>query len=151
MLATTLHIKWVTRLFVLTYLLLSISTANASFWCHGAKNSSHLESNPIGKCWNLCYLENDSPQQRVESTQTEVFLSVPGDDCFDSPVCSPVLTSSNRPNTLSRVVAANFDSANLPFISDPTSGVTRFSNLGLPSQLPTPQTLRALRTVVLLY
>ncbi len=151
MLATTLHTKWLTRLFVLTYLLLSISPANASFWCHGAQSASHLDTNPIGQCWTPCDQEDDAPQQRGEATQAEVFLSAAGDDCFDSPVCSPALTSSNRPNMPSRVVAAHFDATNLPFLSDLSSGVTRFSSLNLPAQLPTPQTLRFLRTVVLLH
>ena len=150
MLTSSLHAKWITRFFLLVYLLLALSTANASFWCQDEKSSFHLESNPIGKCWTNDHLNTDATQQTVP-TQSTVFSSEPGEDCIDSPVYSSALTSSHRTNSLNRVHATAFDTINIPHIPALSLKVTRYANLSRPARLPAPQTLKALRTVVLLH
>lgn len=145
---STLHTTWVTRFFVLIYLLISVSTANASFWCQDSGGSSHLETNPVGECWDAP--EKNEIQCCEVATGSGVFLSVPGDDCFDSPVHSSVVTSANRTSPLSKITATDLAPINLQHISAKSSGATRFSDLPLASDLPLPQILTALRTVILL-
>ena len=147
----SLHTKWITRLFVLIYLLLSLSTANASFWCHDEERSSHLESNPIGKCWTNCPPDTDATQLTSATTQSAVFSSEQGDDCLDSPVYTSALTSSHRTNAPTRILATDYDTINLPHIPNLSIEVTHFANLNLPAHLSVPQTIKALRTVVLLH
>jgi hypothetical protein len=128
MLASTLHTKWVTRLFVLIYLLLSFSTANAFYWCKEEASSSHLETNPIGQCWTDCSSNATAFQQNLETTQTEAFSPVPGAGCLDSPVSASLLTSSNRMSPLNRLFATPFYSVN--FLHNPALGLgeKRFVN-----------------------
>ena len=151
MLTSTLHTTWITRFFVLIYLLISVSTANASFWCHDSDSTSHLESNPVGECWAVSPLEEDEFLCCEAITKTGVFLSVQGESCFDYPVYSSVLTPSNRTSPLSKIATTDIALINLSFIPSKDSGVARFANLILASQLPRPQSLTALRTVILLH
>ena len=151
MLTNSLHTKWIMRFFVLIYLLLSFSTANASFWCLDEESSSHLESSPIGKCWTNCPPDTDANQQAIVTTQAAVFSSEQGEDCLDSPVHTSALTSSQRTSTPSKVLATDFDTDDLTHIPNLNVEGTRFTNLSLPTHLPTPQTLKAQRTVVLLH
>lgn len=144
-----LQARWITRFFMLIYLLLSISTANASFWCHGAQNASHLESNPIGKCWTVCAPEN-AVLQGLESAPADVAWSMPQDgSCLDSPVYSSVLTSSHRTNPLGRILVADIDAVDPASLPDSDVLTSRFAGLSRPPLLPVPQALTALRTVVL--
>ena len=151
MLTNTLHTTWITRFFVLIYLLISVSNANASFWCQESGSSSHLESNPAGECWTVSPLEDDERLCCEETTKPGVFLSVQEDDCFDSPVYSSVLTPSNRMSPLSKIATTDIALTTLPFIHSNDSGIAHFANLTLASQLPHHQALTALRTVVLLH
>ncbi|MDX2496164.1 MAG: hypothetical protein QNK27_14480, partial [Desulfuromusa sp.] len=131
MLTSTLHTTWVTRFFVLVYLLISVSTANASFWCQKSDGSSHLESNPVGECWTVSPLVEDELLCCGESSQPGVFLSVQGDDCFDSPVYSSVITPSNRNSPRSKIATTDIDLFNLPFVPTNSVGIARFANLTL--------------------
>lgn len=149
MLANTLHTTWGMRFFVLIYLLISVSTSHASFWCHDSESSSHLESNPIGECWAVTPLEEDELLCCEVMTIPGVFLSVQGGDCFDSPVYSSTLTPSNRTSPLSKIATTDIVLIIRPFISFKDSGGARFSPLNLVSQLPHPQALSDLRTVIL--
>ncbi len=151
MLTSSLHTKWIMRFFLMIYLLLSFSTANASFWCLDEESSSHLESSPIGKCWTNCPPDTDANLQAIVTTQAAVFSSEQGEDCLDSPVHSSALTSSQRTSTPNKVFTNDFDKDDLPHIPNLSVEGTRFANLSLPTHLPTPQTLKALRTVVLLH
>ncbi|SHJ91595.1 hypothetical protein SAMN02745165_03531 [Malonomonas rubra DSM 5091] len=144
---STLHTRWITRLFVLIYLLLSFSTANAAFWCLDEQNPPHLETSPIGKCWTDCDPENPT----LQSNKTELFWATAEEDCLDSPVYSSALTSTARTNFANRVALPDIDSLNPPLIANPDLEVSRFVNLNLPSRLPTSQAISALRTVVLLH
>ena len=151
MLTSSLHTRWITRFFVLIYLLLSFSTANASFWCLEEESSSHLETSPIGKCWTNCPPNTDATQQTSVTTQTAVFSSEQEQDCLDSPVYTSALTSSQRTSTPNKVLATDFDTFYSPHIPNPGIEVSRFTSLNLPTYLPIPQTIKALRTVVLLH
>ncbi len=151
MLTRTLHTKGVTQFFVLIYLLLSFSTANASFWCQGMESSFRLESNPVGKCWTACPPVDDELQYSEETTRTGVFLSVAEDVCFDFPVCSSVLPPQNRNSPASKFSATDIDPINLLFIPSHSLGAARFANPTLTFPLLPPQALTALRTVVLLH
>jgi len=147
MLISTLHTRLVTRLFVLIYLLLSFSTANAAFWCLDEQSSPHLETNPIGKCWIDC----DPEDPALQSNKAEVNWTTSENDCLDSPAYSSALTSTFRTNSPNRIAALDIDSINHPLITNQASEASLFVNLNLPTQLPTTQTLAALRTVVLLH
>lgn len=151
MLTSSLHTKWIMRFFVLIYLLLSFGTANASFWCQADESSSHLESSPIGKCWTNCPPNTDTTQQTTVTSQTAIFSSGQEGECLDSPVYTSALTSSQRTSTPNKVSATDFDTDDLHHIPNPSVEVTRFANLSLPTHLPAPQTIKALRTVVLLH
>lgn len=151
MLTNSLHTKWIMRFFVLIYLLLNFSTANASFWCQGEESSSHLESNAIGKCWTNCPPESGANQQSMVTTQTAVFSSEQGEDCLDSPVHSSALTSLHRTSTPNKILATDFDTINPPHTPNSGIEVRRFANLSLPAHLPASQAIKALRTVVLLH
>ncbi len=151
MLTNALHTKWIMRFFVMIYLLLSFSSANASFWCLDEESSSHLESNPIGKCWTDCPPNTDTTQQTAVTTQAAVFSSGQEGDCLDSPLHSLALTSSQRTNMPSKVLGPDFDTDTLFHIPSLSVEVTRFANLSLPTHLPATQAIKALRTVVLLH
>jgi len=151
MLTSTLHTTWITRFFVLIYLLISVSTTNASFWCQESESTSHLESNPVGECWAVSPLEKDELLCCEEIPEPGVFLSVQGEDCFDYPAYPSVLSSSNRTSPLSKIATIDIALITLPFTPSTDSGVARFANLTLASHLPHLQALTALRTVVLLH
>ena len=151
MLKSSLHVKLITRFFVLIYLLLSFSTAHASFWCLDEESSPHLESSPIGKCWTNCPGNTDAGRQSIVTTQAAVFLSEQVDDCLDSPAYTSAVTSSHRTNTPNRIFATDFDTVTLSSISAPGLEVTRFANLSRPADLPIPQKIKVLRTVILLH
>ena len=149
MLTSILQTTWITRFFVLIYLLISVSTTNASFWCQEPESTSHLESNPVGECWAVSPLEEDELLCCEEITEPGVFLSAQGESCFDYPVYSSVLTPSNRTSPLSKIATTDIALITLSFIPSTDSGVARFANLTLASQLPRPHSLTALRTVIL--
>ncbi len=153
MLISTLQTTWITRFFVLIYLLISVSPVNASFWCQKAESTSHLELNPAGECWAIAPLEEDGDGARCceEVPNPGVSLSVQGQSCFDYPVYSSVLTSSNRTTPLSKIATTDITLTVLPFISSRDSGDARFANQTLASQLPRSQSLTAIRTVILLH
>lgn len=150
MLTRTLHTKWFTRFFLLIYLLLSFSTANASFWCQGAENTSRLEFNSFGQCFNNCQPVDDESQHGEKATTTGVFWSALVWDCFDSPVYSSIITPSNRTSPLSKIAAPDIASVNSSFIPAQIIVAARYANLTFATQLPTPHALTTLRTVVLL-
>lgn len=147
MLINTLHTRWVTRLFVLIYLLLSFSTANAAFWCLDEQSSPHLETSPIGKCWTDC----DPEDPALQSSKAELLWKSSENDCLDSPAYSSALTSMSRTISPNRIAALDTDSINPPDIFNQSLEASLFASLTLPAQLPTTQTLAALRTVVLLH
>lgn len=151
MLTSTLHTRWVTRFFVLIYLLISVSTAHSSFWCHASECSSHLESNPIGECWVFPSLGEDELQCCEEITESGAFLSAQGEDCFDSPVYSSVITSANRTSPLSKITATDLDPLNPHHIPAKSSGTALIADLPITSKLPLTQILTALRSVILLH
>ncbi len=151
MLTSTIHTRWIARLFVLIYLLISVSTANACFWCQGTENTSHLELNPVGSCWALPALEDDELSCCKEITKQGVSLSVPEEACFDYPVYSSVLIPSNRTSPLSKITALDITLTPLPSTPCKPSGIARFANLTHASQLPHHQALTAMRTVILLH
>lgn len=153
MLTRTLHTTWITRFFVLIYLLISVTPVNASFWCQKAESTSHLELNPAGECWVVAPLEEDGDGDQCceEVPKPGVSLSVQGKSCFDYPAYSSVLTPSNRTTPLSKIVTTDITLTALHFISFKDSGAVRSANLTLASQLPRAQFLTAIRTVILLH
>lgn len=151
MLTNSLHTKWIMRFFVMIYLLFSFSTANASFWCLDEENSAHLESTPIGKCWTNCPPNSDTTRQTTVTTQIAISTSGQGGECLDSLVYPSALTSSHRTSTLNKVLATDFSTDDLPHIPNLNAAVTSFANLSISTYLPAPQTIKTLRTVVLLH
>lgn len=147
MLISTLHTRWITRLFVVVYLLLSFSTANAAFWCLKEQSSPHLELSPIGKCVNDC----DPDDPTLQPAKMKLFWATAEEDCLDAPVYSLALTSTPRTKLANRIALPDTDSLNPPLIASLGLEVSRFVNLNLPSRLPTTQAISALRTVVLLH
>ena len=143
------HRQWAIRTFVLIYLLLSASTGNASFWCQGNENSSHLESNPVGECWTVCHPEADH-QRSDDASSSEVAVSAIVDECLDSPVYSSAITHSPQTDPQHKIDISDTGSIGLTFISANSLWDARFASLTRASQLPPPQALMALRTVVLL-
>lgn len=151
MLTSTLHTTWIMRFFVLVYLLICVSTSNASFWCQDSGSFSHLESSPVGECWTVSPLEKDEFLSCEEMTKSAVLLSAHEDECFDSPAYSSALTPSNRTSPPSKMATPDIALKPLPFTRTKGSGVAGFAKLALASQLPHPQALTALRTVILLH
>jgi len=147
--ARTIDTIWVTRVFVLIYVLLGFSTANASFWCQGSATSSHLESNPIGECWNVCNVGNDEHSE--ETINEGIVLSAEASDCFDTPVHFSVITPSNRTSPLSKIATTDIDPITLPFNPAKSSMAVHLAKLAIPAQLPISQSLMALRTTILLH
>lgn len=142
--------KWITWIFILIYLLLSTSTVNASFWCQGTETSSHLESNPVGECWTVCHPEEEDHPSSDDSSREEVAVSSIVDDCFDSPAYSSALTHSTQTDPQHKVDVCETGSTSLTYVSTNSVGCDRFYALICAAQLPPPQALTALRTVVLL-
>lgn len=152
MLTATLHKRWLTRFFVLSYLLLSLGTANASFWCHEEENSSRLEFNLTGRCWTSCNtLEEDFPYSGEAAAAAATLGSAVGVDCLDTPVHSSTITRSNRTSPLNKIapanIAAHHPSYNPAHLAEPAY----FTGINSAAQLPTPQGLTTLSTVVLLH
>jgi len=148
---TTIYKKWLTRLFVLIYLLLGLSTANASFWCHEEENSSRLEFNSIGQCWTSCNRVDANLPHGEETATTESLLSVLDMDCLDTPVYSSTILRSSRTSPLSKTGPANPDALYPSYNPACSSEPARLTNVSSASRLPTPQVLTTLRTVVLLH
>lgn len=149
MISCTLHTLKATRLLVLICLLISVSSANASFWCQKSDNSSHLESNLLGQCWTPSPLNEDELQCCDRSTEKPVTLSVHDDGCFDSPVFTSVITPSNRMSPPSKMTPTESVLFGLPFIPTTNAGVAAFARQAPAQQLPSHQALTALRTVIL--
>ncbi len=149
MISCTLHTLKLTRLMVLVCLLISVSSANASFWCQKADSSSHLESNLLGQCWPPSPYNEDELHCCDRSTESPVTLSVHGDGCFDSPVFTSVITPSNRMSPTSKMTPTDTDLFDLPFIPTSSAGDAVFSSQAPAQQLPSHQALTALRTVIL--
>ena len=150
MLTRALQTKGIMQLMVLIYLLLSFGTANAAFWCHTDEDSSHLKVNPIGKCWVNCSPESELLQQGLKIPQSANFSFSQGDDCLDSPVFTSALPSSKPTDLLNKNLASSFDTIYLPYTPELNLGITHLANHIMPGYLPESQTLKVLRTVVLL-
>lgn len=149
MLTSVLQKKRIMRLMALIYLFLSFGTVNATFWCQADENFSHLELNPIGKCWVNCVSDSAEFQQGLTIPQSTSF-SLQGDDCLDSPVFTSVLPTSKPTDLLNKSLASSFATTHLPHISELNLEIKGLVNHSLLVYLPEPQTLTALRTVVLL-
>ena len=132
---------------MLIYLMMSFSTANASFWCLEEQSSPHLQSSPIGKCWTDCDPENPT----LQPAKGELAWTTSEEDCLDSPVHSSALTSTLRINSLNRIAAVDIDSIYPPIIVNMELGDSRIINSNFHSRLPTSQSLEALRTVIFLH
>ncbi|SEA48614.1 hypothetical protein SAMN05660420_02255 [Desulfuromusa kysingii] len=149
MLINILQATWIARSFMLIFLLISASTTHASFWCHEPGRTAHLMSNPVGECWAASSHAESELRCADKITETSVFFSTDEDDCIDSPVCSSVLTSSNRTSPLSKITTSDIALIATRFNNPTASGIVSFSHLPLASRLPHPQALTALRTVIL--
>ena len=152
MLTSTRQTKWIARFYVLIYLLLSTSAANASFWCQGAEASSHLESSPAGKCLADCALDAEAPQFRNATIKTAATLSgMAAADCFDSPACLSALPPSNQSSPRSKVAVIDLCTSDLFLFSAINSNYVNAGNPSFIFQLPPRQAMTALRTVALLH
>jgi hypothetical protein len=150
MLTSALQKKWIMQLMLLIYLLLSFGTANAAFWCHADENSSHLKVNPIGKCWVNCSADSELLQQDSKIPQSSSLSFPLDDDCLDSPVFTSALPASKLSDLLNKNFVTSFDTTYLSHTPELNFGVTHLANHNLPGYLPEYQTLKVLRTVVLL-
>jgi hypothetical protein len=150
MLTKSLHSKWVAQLFVLMYLLLITSTGNAFFWCTGAETSSHLESNPGGKCWTPCHSEPEENQRNEQTPKKSVVFSSGMDDCADFPVYSTVITSQHQNRLKSRIIETDNNTPSPLSITIRRLNNESLGILPLPDQLPPRLALTAFRTVALL-
>jgi hypothetical protein len=149
MLTSPLHTIWVARFFILIYLLISVSTANASFWCHEPGSSPHFESNPAGECFPARPAENDECCEKT--TEPGVLLSVQMEGCFDAPVYSSVITPANRTSPLNKITATDLSQINPRRTLIKSSGTAHVFDLSIASKLPLSQTLKALHSVILLH
>jgi len=150
MLTSALQKKWILRLMVMVYLLLSFGTANATFWCHSDENSSHLELNPAGKCWDIGSPDSGEFQHGMTTLKAEDVSSLPEGDCLDTPVFTSTLPTSKPANLLNINPTDSFGTTNLshiPALNSERKGLVTHS---LPAYQPEPHRLKALRTVVLL-
>lgn len=150
MLTSALQKKGIVQLMVLIYMLLSLGTANAAFWCHTDEESSHLKVNPIGKCWGNCSADSELPQQGSKIPPSASLSFSSGDDCLDSPVLTSALPSSKLSDLLNKNLATSFDTTYLAHTPGLNLGGTHLTRRHLPGYLPEDQTLQVLRTVVLL-
>ena len=148
MISCTLHTLKATRLLVLICLLISVSSANASFWCLKSDSSSHLEANLLGQCWTSSS-HKDELQCCERSPETQASLSVQRDGCFDSPVFTSVITPSNRMSPPGKVTPTDTDLYAPSFVPLPRAEIAGFTGRTPAQQLPSHQALTALRTVVL--
>ncbi len=150
MLISALQKKGIMQLMVLIYMLLSLGTANATFWCHTDENSSHLKVNPIGKCWVNCSSDSELFQHSSKIPESASLSFSPGDNCLDSPVLTSVLPSSKPTDLLNKNLASSSDTTCLPHIPELSLGNTHLANHLRSGYSPESQTLKVLRTVVLL-
>ncbi|HMB16065.1 MAG TPA: hypothetical protein VKN62_07090 [Pelovirga sp.] len=150
MLTIALQTKWILRLMVMVYLLLSVGTANATFWCHSDESSSHLELNPVGKCWDTCSPDSGKFQQGLKTLKAEGVSSLPEDDCLDTPVFTSTLPTSKPTSLLDTNPSSSFDTTNLSHILELSLEIKGLVNYSLPAYLPEPHRLKVLRTAVLL-
>jgi len=138
------------RLLIFLCLLLYASTGQA-FWCTGVKGVAHLELNSIGTCNVACHPDTEKHQRNEAETDAETALSNIDKDCFDAPALDSVVSSSNKDCFKNKPVLSDF------VLSDPIHSFGLNLRAGYPSnqflafQLPPPQALTALRTVVLLH
>ena len=149
MLKNSLHTKWVARFFILIYLLLIASTANAFFWCKDVGADSHLESNYSGTCCFPCSPEQQEPHRNEQTSKTNSVFSLDMEDCIDSTVSSSVITPSTPKSPKNKTTLTDISTLNSSFLS------AKFLRSGpktppLTHQLPPRQTLTALRTISLL-
>ncbi len=151
MLTSALQTKWIIQLMVLIYMLLSLGTANAVFWCHTDENSSHLKVNPIGKCWVNCSPDSELLHHASKIPQSASLSFSLGDDCLDSPVFTSALPSSKSTDLLNKNLASSFDTIYYHRTPELNSGIKHLANHLLSGYSPDSQTLKALRTVVLLH
>lgn len=147
MLTRALQTKWIMQLMLLIYLLLSFGIANSTFWCQEDENSSHLEVNPIGKCWVNCSPETELLQQSLKISQSTGLSFLLGDDCLDSPVVTSALSSSKSTDLLTKNLSSSFDTTYLPNTPGLSLGITHLTNH---THLPEFQGLQVLRTIILL-
>lgn len=150
MLTSALQTKWIMQLMVLVYLLLSFGTANAAFWCQTDESSSHLKVNPIGKCWENCSSDDGGFQQGFKISQSARFSLSQGEDCHDFPVITSALLTSKPTSLLNKSLESSCGTLNLPHVPELNVKIKGLVNHSRPVYLPEPQTLKILRTVVLL-
>ena len=147
----TLQTKWIARPFLLIYFLLSISTANASFLCQGAEASSHLEFNPVGQCLTACQPEAEQQKFNQALPKARAALCKPIAQCSDSPVNFSAISPIHQFKQRSKLAAIDIDPFNSSLPATTQSGFSRANGSTIVSQLPQPQALTALRTVILLH
>jgi len=135
---------------VMVYVLLSFGTANATFWCHSDENSSHLELNPAGKCWDICSPDSGEFQQGLKTLKSEGISSLPKNDCLDTPVFTSTLPASKPISLLNINPASSFVTTNVSQTLALDLEFKGLVNHSLSAYLPEPHTLKVLRTVVLL-
>ncbi len=145
-----LRYKLSVRLLISLCLLLYASTGQA-FWCTGAKGVSHLELNSIGSCNVACHPDAEKHQRNAPKTDAETAFSDIGNDCFDIHALDSVISSSNKDCFKNKPGLWDFVLPD-PIHSFSLNLRTGYrSNQFLAFQLPPPQALTALRTVVLLH
>ncbi|MBW6510363.1 MAG: hypothetical protein K0A94_12575 [Desulfuromonadales bacterium] len=135
---------------VLIYLMLSFGSANAAFWCQADENSSHLEVNPVGKCWINCSPDSAVLQPGLAIPQSAGLFFSLDDQCLDSPVFTAARPTSKPTNLLNKNVPSSFDTSYLPCTPKLNVGIRHLANHNRPGYLPEAQPLKVLRTVVLL-
>jgi len=142
--------KWITRLFMLTYLLIGIGVNNNLFWCQGPEDFSHVEYNQSGLCQALQNACQTTSIQGIRNGQPswESSITTSESSCLDSQLSLPHISSlRSDSNALfpPAVIAPVFDlSTQIP---QPNS---IFSKLNLVAQPPPLQALTSIRTTVLL-
>jgi hypothetical protein len=135
---------------LLLFLLFTIDSANA-FWCTGAENIAHLESNAVGECWGRCHSEGSDRQTLSRSLAKSVQLKAGGDNCVDTPIHS-YLTLSDQFELSQPDFTVELSSWEEEQSARPSIDVADWQRQRIiAQQLPPPQSLIALRTVVLLH
>jgi hypothetical protein len=151
MVASHTHKKWFAKVLLLIYLILSTSTVNASFWCQGPEMSSHLETNPAGRCLTSCFTETDENPFLEPIQKQTVTISNEMENCSDSPALFSAIASSNqsvqRIKIAATVIAITYD------LYNPTKNLatTKAKERLTSPLLPQRQALSALRSFVLLH
>lgn len=149
MLAKTIHMRWVSKTFLLIYFLLSTSAANASFWCQDAELAPHLESSPVGKCLTSCFTATDNCSLSSTAQQTSVIVSKPTEKCFDSPAHLSAIISTTHKTQRGKVAVVDLNSIHALFAPHKDLSTTQTNERKTSPLLPQKQALAALRTLIL--